>query len=275
MPLRSKRVGLSLVGLAMVWGVVLMLGGLGWSLLPETANGQSPTDGAGGTAAGPTQSKPGVVSIASASPRPTPHPTPQGSAAFTAPRQYVAACGNGSLTSVEVIVTVKNTGTAWLDLQDGTPDYTIYSASGSVVGTGPLRHAYPRYLAPGATGYYADASILYWSHPGDVQKVEARISPKQLMDETWITLTTGGITDAGSGGGITGGVANTSTADVRRAHVGAFYLNAGGDPLAFSSTDQLYDLQAGATLGFQTTPAACPLPGTGIAQVVVLAGDDN
>jgi hypothetical protein len=190
-------------------------------------------------------------------------------------RQYVATCGNGSLTNVEVVISVKNTGTAWLDLQKVASDYTVYAASGTAVGTGPLRHAYPRYLAPGETGYYADAAILYWSHANDTQKIEARIAPAQVMDGSPITLTTGGIQDAGSGGGVTGGVSNISTADVARAHVGAFYVNVAGDPLAFTYTDHIYDLRAGTTLNFQTVPAACPLPATGIARIVVLAGDDN
>ena len=257
----------------MLWGVVLMLAGLGWSFLPASASGN---DDSNGNAVSPSQSAPaGGVTFASLPPTPTPHPTPVGSADSTLPRAYVTSCGNGSLTNVEVIVTIKNTGTTWLDLQNGTPDYTIASSSGAVVGTGPLRHAYPRYLAPGDTGYYADATILYWSHPSDVQKIDARVAPRQLTDSSWITLSTGAIGDAGSGGSVTGGVANTSTTDVQRAHVGAFYLNAGGDPLAFTYTDQIYDLRAGASLGFQTTAAACPLPGTGIARVVVLAGDDN
>jgi hypothetical protein len=175
-----------------------------------------------------------------------------------------------------IIIELKNEGTGWAELRGG--DYTIYDGSENVLGTGSFSYSYPRFLAPGATGYLADGAYVENAKASAIKRVEADGGYDEASAEDVIELSTAKAQikreSYGDGLYVTGTVTNKSSEDVQSAHVGAFFLDAAGRPIGFAYTNLIENLTAGKTKGFETVASDCPIKRTSVAKVVVLAGND-
>jgi hypothetical protein len=192
-------------------------------------------------------------------------------------RETIRACTSFDYVQAMVIVEIKNEGTGWAELQGG--DYTVYDTDENVVGTGSFTYSYPKYLAPGATGYLGDSTFLEDVDAKNVKRVEAdgTFADADPQDVIEIKAAKVQIKRASYGGGLhtTGTLTNSSDEDVRNAHVASFFLDPKGRPLGFAWTNLIENLGAGKTKGFETTDSACPIKRTSVDKTITLAGDDN
>jgi hypothetical protein len=107
----------------------------------------------------PPEVTPSAYPVAENTPRPSPSPTPRPtlaappvvSADVGAPVMLVSS-EYGSTTAA-IVVEVKNTGEAWIELNDFSGSWTIYNPDGAVLDTGPFIASAPRIIGPGETGY--------------------------------------------------------------------------------------------------------------------------
>ncbi len=242
---------------------------------------QAPTASAEPTsAASPTTAPPSATPTAATN-EVTPAPTPAASAAVDKVRDYVRACSrvtSGYAVAV-IIVTVKNTGNTWVRLEPGETDYTVYDANGNVTTTRTFLYAYPKYLAPGETGYLADGAVVDGAKAAEFKRVESdgRYTKVDASDAVVLTASKIKIRKESYGNGriATGLVTNKSSQNVEQAHAGAFFLDAKGQAIGFSSTNLIENLGAGKTKGFETVTTDCPVNWSLVKKTVVLIGDDN
>lgn len=176
-----------------------------------------------------------------------------------------------------IIVELFNEGGGWAELRGG--DYTVYDDDENVVGTGSFTYSYPRYLAPGATGYLADDGYFEDTKITKLKRVEADGRYDDVEVEDAVSLKTAKVQikreSYGDGLHTTGTVTNASTIAVDSAHVGSFFLDTKGRPIGFSYTNLVSDLTAGKTKGFETLDSSCPIKRSSVDKVVTLAGDDG
>lgn len=173
-----------------------------------------------------------------------------------------------------IVVEVKNTGAGWIELLPSSSDWTIYGADDAVITTGGFVYAYPTYLAPGATGYLAEHAVVNGVRAKTFKRVETtgQYAPVDAADAI-VLMASKTKNRLDSGETITAGtITNKSDQDVQSAHVGAFYFDAKGKLLGFSSTNLVENLRAGKSKGFVTLGEHA-FKGT-IAKTVVLAGSD-
>lgn len=173
-----------------------------------------------------------------------------------------------------IVVEVKNTGAGWIELLASSSDWTIYDADNAVVTTGGFIYAYPTYLAPGETGYLAEHAVINDVKAKSFKRVETdgQYAPVEAADAIILTASkTKNRLDSGET--ITAGtITNKSDQDVQNAHVGAFYFDAKGKLLGFSSTNLVENLRAGKSKGFVTLGEHA-FKGK-VAKTIVLAGGD-
>ena len=176
-----------------------------------------------------------------------------------------------------VIVELVNEGTGWAELMGG--DYTVYDDDENVVGTGSFSYSFPRYLAPGATGYLADGAYFEDTKVAKLKRVEADGSYDNVELEDVIQLKTQKVQikreSYGDGLHTTGTVTNKSTEDVDSAYVGSFFLDGKGRAIGFAYTNLIDNLTAGKTKGFETLDSTCGIKRSSVKKVVTLAGDTN
>lgn len=208
---------------------------------------------------------------------PTEPPTPEPSASVAKVRETVRPCESGAYVRAMVIVELVNEGDGWAELSGG--DYTVFDGDENVIGTGRFTYSYPKYLAPGATGYLADDGIFEDTNVKSVKRVEADGTYDDVEADEVIEFNTAKVSvkRAAYGDGLhtTGTVTNASSIDVRGAHVGSFFLDAKGVPIGYASTNLIDNLRAGKTKGFETIDSWCPVNRTAVKKVVTFAADDD
>lgn len=181
---------------------------------------------------------------------------------------------SSSFVRSNVIVEIRNDGTAWAEIIAGMSQYTVLARNGDVIHTGSFTYAYPRYLAPGQTGYIAEDSITDSYSLKDVGRVEANPYYIQVGSADAVVLKTSktkNTRDPYDGSyTTTGTVTNPGTKRLSSVHVGAFYLDANGKPLGFSWTDLVQNLGPGQSKGFKTVSDSPPIH-TKISRTVVFA----
>ena len=191
--------------------------------------------------------------------------------------ERIRACDSGDYVRTMVVVEVVNEGTGWAKLTGG--DYTVYDDDENVLGTGSFLYSFPKYLAPGATGYLADGSVLEDAKAKDVKRVEADGSYEDVDADEVVELTTAKVKSkkAAYGGGLytTGTVTNESGENVDMATVGSFFLDAKGRPLGYAYTNLIENLKAGKTKGFETIDSWCPIKKSSVDKVVTIAADST
>lgn len=155
-----------------------------------------------------------------------------------------------------IYIEVKNIGTGWIEVLARESDWTVYNEAGEVVDTGKFAYAYPRYLAPGETGYLAEDYPFVGEKLADLVRVETNSYSASVDESDVIVLKTAKTKNTrdtnGEGYETSGVVTNTSAEEVPSAHVGAFYFNANGKLIGFSYTNLVENLGAGQTKGFKT-----------------------
>jgi hypothetical protein len=208
-------------------------------------------------------------------PEPTPNvePTANLDANVVKVSETIIPWQSSGYAQSNVIVELKNIGSGWAEM--GSGDFTIYAKNGDVLDTGSFTYAYPRYLAPGQTGYLATQTISGDYKVKDIGRVEANGSFNTVAEADTIVLKTAKTKNSkeqyGDGGYITTGIVTNPTTDkISSAYVGAFYLDANGKPLGFSYTNLVENLQAGQTKGYKTVGGSAPIKKK-VAKTVVFA----
>ncbi len=172
-----------------------------------------------------------------------------------------------------LIVEVKNVGTGWAEIGNG--DWTLYAKDESVLDTGNFSYAFPRYLAPGKTGYLADSGLSDEFKLKEVGRLDADGSYDTIDADEVVVLKTSKIKnkrDSYDGSwSTTGVVSNPTGEDIDSVHVGAFYLDSKGRPLGFSYTNLVDNLRAGKGKGFETLGDTPAIKSGAVAKTVVYA----
>lgn len=218
----------------------------------------------------PTARTPSVETVA-----PTIEPTPAPRADVSVVREVIIPWEvSSSLVRWNIIVEVRNRGTGWAQIVARSSDFTIFARNGDVLDTGSFSYAFPRYLAPGQTGYIAQDSISDSFKLSEVGRLETSTSWIQADKADVVVLKTSKIRnsrDSYDGSYTTSGtVTNPGTQRLASVHVGAFYLDAKGKPLGFSWTDVVENLGPGQSKGFKTVSDLPPIR-TKVAKTVVFA----
>src|SRR6185369_10979098 len=126
------------------------------------------------------------TTVASEAPNPT--PTAELSGSVVKVRETIKPCTTSGFVQAMIVIELKNEGTGWAELQGG--DYTIYDGAENVLGTGSLTYSYPRFLAPGATGYLADGAFVEGAKASAIKRVEADGKYDQASADDVIELST-------------------------------------------------------------------------------------
>ncbi len=174
---------------------------------------------------------------------------------------------------VDIIIEIRNEGARPAQINGGA--YTMYSKSGAELDKGVFLYAFPKFLAPGATGYIAERDYSSVWNAADVGTVKATFD-YDWIDEARTYLTTADIATEkdpyGSGGYITSGtVTNRSDVFVPMAHIGVFYLAADGTPLGFTYTNLVENVAPGQTKNFTTVGESPPMTSWDKTVVVAVA----
>jgi hypothetical protein len=194
-----------------------------------------------------------------------PTPIPQASPSADKVAEFLIPYGDDSYYAhADVIAEIKNIGATWIKVEAFESDYTIYDQAGDVVTTGNFSYAFPRYLAPGETGYLGADVLADGVKTDDMKRVEVNAYFNEADESEAIVLIVessknraGGDFD---GTTTTGKVKNTSSEDVDSFHVGAFYLDASNKPLGFSYTNLGQNLAAGQSKAFETIGSGPNVP---------------
>lgn len=246
----------------------------GTASLPSTAGEAVPTPNA---VVDDTPRPSSTPTTALATAAPTVAPTPEPSASVSKVREFIKACSTSGFVQATIIVELINEGTGWAELSGG--DYTVYDEAEDVVGTGSFTYSYPKYLAPGATGYLLESGYFEDVKAGDVKRVEAdgRYDGVDAADIIELKAAKVKVKRESYGDGLytTGTITNTSDTDVRSAHVGSVFLDAKGRAIGFASTNLIENLGAGKTKGFETLTQGCAVKKSSIDKTVTIASDDN
>jgi hypothetical protein len=209
------------------------------------------------------------------SPDPSPSDDVTGSATQGTPIVHAWRPQYSDYTSLEVIVPITNSGSSWVEISGFDSDYTVYDKKGNVVSTGSFSYAYPRFLAPGKTGYLAEQTSTQDVKPKQVGKVEADAYFTDVSEDDTIKLSVSKLRtrsgDFGDGLSTTGTVTNESDENVDSAVIGAFYLDGNGSVLAYSYTNLVDNLRPHKTKGFDTLGGGNPVSRSKVKKVVVYA----
>jgi hypothetical protein len=108
---------------------------------------------------------------------PSSSPAPPGAADIKVVREVLKKWKSAysSYVDAQIIVEVKNVGGGWAELLPGESDYTIYAKDGTVSQTGSFLYPYPRYLAPGATGYFLDGVVFSDEKVANLVRLESNV----------------------------------------------------------------------------------------------------
>lgn len=179
--------------------------------------------------------------------------------------------------SAQLITTVTNTGTTWIEISQFDSIWTIYDGTGGIIATGGYVEAMgPRYLAPGESAYVVaseftgDYKKADFDHAQiDVYFNEANPTPNDLSTENTRTRR-----DSSGDIEVTGEIRNSGSERVDSVAVLAVFLGADGQPLGFA--DGLFDnVESGSTRAFQITSSFAEIALSDIAETIVYASDDS
>jgi microcompartment protein CcmK/EutM len=168
---------------------------------------------------------------------PEPEPTQAGEASVQIVRttlvRWIDVLGDAN---VQVVVEVKNTGAGWADMYTSS-DLTLFAQDGSVTTTGTIYYGFPRYLAPGDTGYLLDDESETGGKVTDYAKADVSVQftsvdgPGVVLKISNTKIKTGYF---GDGVDVTGLVKNTSTDAVGSAVVAAILFDSTGKSIGYN-----------------------------------------
>ena len=164
---------------------------------------------------------------------------------------------------LQVIVGVRNGGTAWMRLTRSASTYSVYNASHRVVAGGVFTTALPEVIGPGQTGYLVDTLSVAFGNPKDFARSRVKVSASPTQPpQTHLVVSSVSISMSADRGLKAGGeVRNDGESTVRSIVAGVVVLDGKGRPLAavYDLTDAP-QLDPGATIAFETEyPGAPPV----------------
>jgi hypothetical protein len=175
----------------------------------------------------------------------------------------------------EVAIPIRNVGADWVRIRATKSRYAIYAHDGTVLIDEPFTWSYPSDLGPGDHGYLATQVTFRHGKAADVDHIVVELSTKPVDKADTVTLTVADlrITDDpkvwGTDGVFTTGTVTNPTRKVLRGFdVGAFYFDARGAFLGYSSLNPGI-LRAHETLEFWTLPMVEGLERSAIATMEV------
>lgn len=155
----------------------------------------------------------------------------------------------------QIIVGVKNTGTANLYLSAG--DIDLENSDGSLFSVVNLVSVFPEIIAPGETAFYYEEVLL--DAPADS---ELTAIPHIDVEEAYIDMIRCPVTDvtvSETGYGeikVIGGVENNTNEDQTMLYVSAMLFDSNGDPLGH--VFNILDVAAGEKVGFECVSLSLP-----------------
>jgi hypothetical protein len=196
---------------------------------------------------------------------PTPSPTPEPAGRLETVRQLILAWKSSTIfTSFQVVVEVRNTGTAWVRQTPLQSDYTIRNPDGGVTLSGTFPYAYPEYIGPGETGYLIEDSLTDGVTVADFATVHVSDRYVQAPADTFATYVVDKIawrshsfTDGLTAKGVI--TLTPGARDISNAAVAVLCLGADGAPLGVTTTYLVQNLTAGVAKDFRTMTESPPL----------------
>ena len=186
---------------------------------------------------------------------PTPSPTAEAEpdVVLTASALLVPLGEGFDILGFQIAGTIENRGTGWAKLLPFASDCTVLAAGGGVTATGQMAHAFPQYLAPGATGYLVRYDVQTGADPADFVTVE--IEPEfRPVDGPEVTFEFEN-TEVSCAGSMrlegTGFVTANATREF--AEIGVICLDAIGRVLGVVYAKMMNTMEAGQREAFQTT----------------------
>lgn len=254
--------------------IALLVAACGGTVGPTTsAATTTPSAAAAVDTMAPTPA-PTPTATPTAAPIPSPTPEPTGSTSVT--NQWLRPWQSDSFAEADVVVEVTNTGGTWVRLQPGQSDYTILGASGNVLTTSSFTYAYPTYLGPGQVGYLAQDVVTSDAKAKDMKSLEVNAYFVEVTQDQAVTFTVSKVTNRPAqytfeGPTTTGRLTNESDTTVSQGNVGAFYFDATGNCLGFSSTNLIENVAPHQTKSFETVGGAPYMKLSAIKKTVVIA----
>jgi hypothetical protein len=189
---------------------------------------------------------------------PTLSPTPEPAGQLETVRQLILAWKSSTIfVSFQVVVEVRNTGTAWVRQTPLQSAYTVRKADGGVTVSGTFPYAYPEYIGPGETGYLIEDSVTDGVTVADFATVQVSDRYVQAPAGTFATYVVDKIawrshsfTDGLTAKGV---ITLTPPAEaVSNVAVAVLCLRADGGPLGVTTTYLVQNLTAGVAKDFKT-----------------------
>jgi hypothetical protein len=172
-----------------------------------------------------------------------------------------------------IVQELTNVSERWMEIDAFDSTYELFRPDGSVLTTSNFLYAYPRYLAPGQTGYVIEDGLEEGITETDVDRVEVSATyqgaigaPAQLLE---VSNTSVRPQSFGDGLVVTGQAKNVGTAPIEDAHVGAIFFDDDGQIVGAATTNLLENVAPGEMKAFETL-ASNPLTEADYAEYVVI-----
>ena len=221
-------------------------------------------------AAASAPATPRAATLAPPSPTSAPPPTPVASP--SAPTDGGLSIGQAAIRTwrgafgelrLQVIVRVRNGGSAWMRLTRSASSYDVYDRAHRTVASGIFTIALPEVIGPGETAYLVDTLSLAFGKPSDFATSKAVVTaalaepPSVRLSVTSVAISTG----ADRALRAVGEVRNDGDVTARSIIAGVVVLDGGGRPLAaVYDLSDTGELKPGATIRFDTEyPGAPPV----------------
>lgn len=155
----------------------------------------------------------------------------------------------------QIIVGVKNTGTANLYLSAG--DIDLENSDGSLFSVVNLVSAFPEIIAPGETAFYYEEALLDAPASSELTAI-----PHIDVEEAYIDMIRCPVTDVTVGETsygeikVMGRIENTTSEDQTMLYVSAMLFDANGDPLGH--VFNILEVAAGEKVGFECVSLSLP-----------------
>lgn len=155
----------------------------------------------------------------------------------------------------QIIVGVKNTGTANLYLSAG--DIDLENSDGSLFSVVNLVSAFPEIIAPGETAFYYEEALLDTPASSELTAI-----PHIDVEEAYIDMIRCPVTDVTVGETsygeikVMGRIENTTSEDQTMLYVSAILFDANGDPLGH--VFNILEVAAGEKVGFECVSLSLP-----------------
>ena len=236
---------------------------------PATTEAISP---AAHTAAAPS---PTAAPAAASAPPGTPAATSGAQGILVAQTSQRTWRGSLGELRLQVIATVRNTGSTWIRLTRSASSYSVLNRSHRTVAGGVFTAALPELIAPGETGYLVDTLSLAFGNPRDFATSRAHVkaspaaAPQVQLSVPSVSISIG----AGRGLRAVGEVRNDGGVTARSVVTGVVVLDSAGRTLAavYDLTDTP-QLDPGASNQFDTEyPGAPPVGREEAAELIGFA----